>query len=85
MGTVGNVGEKVFIDLVSFSETVRKNHYYHQRKLVQHGKSLNSRTFQTVCSTKPDTLGQRQRVYQPTMERVVSRNYIPRQHHIIHH
>ena len=25
--TVGNVGEKVFIDLVSMSETVRKNHY----------------------------------------------------------
>ena len=25
--TVGNFGEKVFIDLVSFSETLRKNHY----------------------------------------------------------
>ena len=25
--TVGNVGEKVFIDLVSMSETVRKNRY----------------------------------------------------------
>ena len=25
--TVGNVGEKVFIDLVSMSETMRKNHY----------------------------------------------------------
>ena len=25
--TVGNVGEKIFIDLVSMSETVRKNHY----------------------------------------------------------
>jgi len=25
--TVGNVGEKVFIDLVSMSKTVRKNHY----------------------------------------------------------
>ena len=25
--TVGNVGEKVFIDLVTLSETVRKNHY----------------------------------------------------------
>ena len=25
--SVGNVGEKVFIDLVSMSETVRKNHY----------------------------------------------------------
>ena len=24
---VGNVGEKLFIDLVSMSETVRKNHY----------------------------------------------------------
>ena len=25
--TVGNVGKKVFIDLVSMSETVKKNHY----------------------------------------------------------
>jgi len=26
--TVGKVGEKVFIDLVSLSETVRKNYHY---------------------------------------------------------
>ena len=25
--TVGNIGEKLFIDIVTLSETVRKNHY----------------------------------------------------------
>ena len=73
--TVGNVGEKVFIDLVSFSETVEKHCYLLtvqdgftrfasaypicKKEAGYSGKSSNSRTFQRVQSTKPDALGQR--------------------------
>ena len=69
--TVGNVGEKVFIDLVSFSETVEKHCYL---LTVQDGFTRfasaypickkeagysGKRTFQRFQSTKPDALGQR--------------------------
>ena len=51
LSVVGNVGEKIFIDLVSMSETVKKNHYM---LTVQDGFTRFASAFQCIWIAKSD-------------------------------
>ena len=52
--TMGNVGEKVFIDLVSMSETVRKNRYM---QMVQDGFTRFASAY-SICNKEAGTVAQ---------------------------
>ena len=52
--TVGNVGEKVFIDLVLMSETVRKNRYM---QMVQDGFTRFASAY-SICNKEAGTVAQ---------------------------